>query len=568
MPGALMQMPVKYGDVNAVVGGLLRDLAFAQTSPQRTFGYKRAAAVVLSLEQPLTDLVRADRTLPKISGIGPGINPRDSGSARHRFVADGRAQRCSQRPSRRHRAAPRASRDFLSRAEVLRVLRDPAFDGPVARGLSGDLQMHSEWSDGAPTLRRDCRRVYRARLPLRRGHGSFAWPEDRRRNVDGGGGRSASRDRQPECRVRARFRLMRGIEANIGGDGQLDLSADEAAQFELVLAAPHSRLRKTEDQTERLLTAIQNPAVHVLAHPRGRISGSRAGVVADWETVFACRSRGGRRHRDRRRSRPARTSTTRWPRARSRPAAYSHSTAMPTPPNSFAMRRRRSRTRGLQHPARSHRELLVARSTDRVVVRSKLSERRPIEPGRKVATVIGVKVTPTERNEMDEHLTGEAAIAKARQLLPGFRTAMLVTRAPGGATLHMRPMGLQGDLSVFGGTLWFFTDDRSPKVQEIERDPTVSLVFQSDETSRYLQLDGTASIVSDRGKMRELFTPIARTWFPDGVDDPHLTLLRIDVTAGAFWESPGGMLQVLAAFTKSVVTGAPGKGGRAGTIDL
>src|SRR5215510_4426109 len=132
-----------------------------------------------------------------------------------------------------------------------------------------------------------------------------------------------------------------------------------------------------------------------------------------------------------------------------------------------------------------------------------------------------------ERHEIDQHLAGDSAIVKARQLLPSFRTAMLVTRGSASGELHMRPMGLQGDLSTFGGTLWFFTDDRSPKVQEIERDSVVSLVFQSDESSRYLQLDGNAAVVSDRGKMRELFTPIARTWFPDGVDDPHLTLLRI-----------------------------------------
>jgi general stress protein 26 len=175
---------------------------------------------------------------------------------------------------------------------------------------------------------------------------------------------------------------------------------------------------------------------------------------------------------------------------------------------------------------------------------------------------------PTDRNEMDEHLTGEAAVAKARQLLPGFRTTMLVTKADEGSGLHMRPMALQGDLSVFGGTLWFFTDDRAPKVREIQRQPTVSLVFQDEETSRYLQLNGTATVVSDRGKMRELFTADAKTWFPGGLDDPHLTLLRIDVTGGAFWERPGGVLQSMAAFTKSVVTGTPGKGGRAGTIEL
>jgi histidinol phosphatase-like PHP family hydrolase len=66
----------------------------------------------------------------------------------------------------------------------------------------------------------------------------------------------------------------------------LDLSAGEAKQFELVLAAPHSKLRKADDQTERLTTAIQNRDVHVLAHPRGRIAGSRAGIVADWNAIF------------------------------------------------------------------------------------------------------------------------------------------------------------------------------------------------------------------------------------------------------------------------------------------
>jgi general stress protein 26 len=176
-------------------------------------------------------------------------------------------------------------------------------------------------------------------------------------------------------------------------------------------------------------------------------------------------------------------------------------------------------------------------------------------------------ITPTERNEMDEHLTGDAAIAKARALLPGFRTTMFVTRDESG-DVRMRPMALQGDLSTFGGTLWFFSDDRSHKVRDVQRDPTVTLVFQNDENNRYVHLVGTATIVADPAKMRELYTPALRTWFPDGPDDPHVTLIRVDVTRGTFWEIPGGMLQVIAAFTKSVVTGTPGKAGRAGTMDL
>jgi len=116
--------------------------------------------------------------------------------------------------------------------------------------------------------------------------------------------------------------------------------------------------------------------------------------------------------------------------------------------------------------------------------------------------------------------------------------------------------------------LWFFADDRSHKIEDIQREPRVFLSFQNEQEHRYLQLAGTASLITDRAKMRELFTPDVKAWFPGGVDDPHLVLIRIDVTNGTFWESPGGVVHVLAALTKSVVTGTPGKSSRSGSMDL
>jgi hypothetical protein len=147
-----VQGPRTYADVNAVVGGYLRDLAFAQSSQQKMFGYKRAAAAILALEMPLTDLVGPDGALPRISGIGPGstrviqeiLQTGESPTVEQAIIgSERRADIERRRPLRRH---------FLSRAEVRRVLSDPSFAGPTIQQYRGDLQMHSEWSDGYPTV--------------------------------------------------------------------------------------------------------------------------------------------------------------------------------------------------------------------------------------------------------------------------------------------------------------------------------------------------------------------------------------------------------------------------------
>ena len=200
------------------------------------------------------------------------------------------------------------------------------------------------------------------------------------------------------------------------------------------------------------------------------------------------------------------------------------------------------------------------------------SKTRDPESGRVLAISmreVALMTLPTgERIEKDEHLAGDEAIAKVRKLLPNFRAAFFATGLSRRTHPHARPLALQGDASVFGGTLWFFADCRSPKINELSADPTVSLFFQNDADNCYLQLDGSAAIVQDRPKMRELYTPALKTWFPEGLDDPNLTLIRFDAVAGAYWETPGGVLQAMTAFAESVVTGAPGKSGRSGTLSL
>jgi histidinol phosphatase-like PHP family hydrolase len=83
-----------------------------------------------------------------------------------------------------------------------------------------------------------------------------------------------------------RFRVLKGLEANILADGTLDVKGEDLTGVEMLLAAPHSKLRVLDDQTARMLAAVRTPGVHVLAHPRGRMSDSRPGVMAEWDQVF------------------------------------------------------------------------------------------------------------------------------------------------------------------------------------------------------------------------------------------------------------------------------------------
>ena len=280
-------------DVNAVVGGYLRDLAFAQASPQKMYGYKRAANAILSLDTPLTELVGPDGALPRIPGIGPGSTRviREILETGESPIVEQAIQGSERRADIERRRGLR--QHFLSRAEVRRVLADGALSGPTVEQYRGDLQMHSEWSDGSPTVQEI------ADACVARGY-HYAAVTDHSYGLRIAGGMSMAEAGAQRVAIEAvnarhegRFRLLQGIEANIDASGELDLTAEEAATFDVVLAAPHSKLRKSDDQTERLLTALQHPTVRILAHPRGRMSGSRAGIVADWDAVFQAAAKRG-----------------------------------------------------------------------------------------------------------------------------------------------------------------------------------------------------------------------------------------------------------------------------------
>lgn len=277
-------------DINALVFLALREMAAVQTARPKAQAYARAAAAVWALERSLTDLLRGRGELPKIPALGPSSVRiiaeviATGGSATVEAAVDASVRREAVRHARGK------GQDALSRARVIEVLSSRARGSVGIADYRGDLQMHSTWSDGRATVA-DMAAACAAR--------GYAWMAI----TDHAGGRSVSGGFAPQVFARQHdeidrlnagnraIRILKGIEANIGADGRVDVTPEECARFEVVLAAPHAHLRVADDQTARLVRAVETPGVHVLAHPRGRQFGARAGIVADWDRVFAAAAR-------------------------------------------------------------------------------------------------------------------------------------------------------------------------------------------------------------------------------------------------------------------------------------
>jgi general stress protein 26 len=144
------------------------------------------------------------------------------------------------------------------------------------------------------------------------------------------------------------------------------------------------------------------------------------------------------------------------------------------------------------------------------------------------------------------------SIAKIAGLIKGIKFAMLTTEEEDGS-LRSRPMATQQ--VEFDGDLWFFTDKSSAKVKEVEHHHEINVSYADQGNSTYVSVSGKAELVLDKNKVEELWNPFYQSWFPEGVNDPNIALLKVNVEKAEFWDSTSNKMVQLAGFLKAVVTG-------------
>jgi general stress protein 26 len=160
----------------------------------------------------------------------------------------------------------------------------------------------------------------------------------------------------------------------------------------------------------------------------------------------------------------------------------------------------------------------------------------------------------------------DSDLEKLKEMIKDIDFCMLSTIDENGY-VHSRPMSLNSQVDE-EANLWFFTSSNSLKASEIESSPQVNASFSNPEESQYVSLSGTAELVTDRAKIKELWKPILKAWFPDGPEQSDLALLRVRVEKAEYWDSPSSTVAQVFSFVSAIVSGKQVEIGENKKIDV
>lgn len=124
-------------------------------------------------------------------------------------------------------------------------------------------------------------------------------------------------------------------------------------------------------------------------------------------------------------------------------------------------------------------------------------------------------------------------------------------------SLRSRPMASR-QADKWDGTLWFYTKKSSPKVEEAKQNyDQVNVSYSDPNKMSFVSVSGKAELVDDKAKLKELWSPYLKVFFPQGLDDPDLTLMKVKADYGEYWDSPSSKMVQLYSLVKAAATKNP-----------
>lgn len=144
---------------------------------------------------------------------------------------------------------------------------------------------------------------------------------------------------------------------------------------------------------------------------------------------------------------------------------------------------------------------------------------------------------------------------RAWELMEKIGFAMLVTQD--GDQWRARPMSAFVERD--SNAIYFLTDARRHKDEEITQHPKINLSFADPGDQKYVSLTGTAAVSNDRAKIRELFSTPAKAWW-DSADDPNIRVLKVTPNDAEFWDAPGSIVSYVKMAAAAVTGSRPDLG--------
>ena len=155
---------------------------------------------------------------------------------------------------------------------------------------------------------------------------------------------------------------------------------------------------------------------------------------------------------------------------------------------------------------------------------------------------------------------------KVKELVKDARICMLTTMTSDGKHVS-RPMAVQ-DVE-FDGDLWFFTYSDSDLVAQVHSYPQVNVSFSDSKQHAWVSISGSAERSDDPAKAKELWNPLLKAWFPDGLETPNLTLVKVHADTAEYWESAhSSRVVTMLGYAKAAVTGKTPEAGENETVRM
>lgn len=143
---------------------------------------------------------------------------------------------------------------------------------------------------------------------------------------------------------------------------------------------------------------------------------------------------------------------------------------------------------------------------------------------------------------MPDQQQGQYDVQRFKDLIHDIPFAMFTTVTADGS-LRSRPMVATSD--AFDGSLWFFSRATSPIALEIGADTNVNVTYVSAAEDRFVSVSGSAAMVRDVARSKQMWSASFSTWFPGGPEDAELALIKISVTKVEFWDRKAGRMHQL-----------------------